>query len=249
MSTIDQCPHETMIRIERICKRYGAQLALDSVDLTIGTGETFGLLGPNGAGKSTLIGLLATLKRPDSGGISIGGHDILREREQVRQQIGLVFQENNLDRELSARQNLAFQARLHRLKNPAAAVAAMLRRLGLEEHADRPAEEFSGGMRRRLIIGRALLAAPRVLLLDEPTTGLDPAIRHDLWSLIREVSGSGCTIILTTHYVEEAEVLCDRVALMQRGRIVDCGTPAALCERHAKQKLEDVVLAMDAEAR
>ena len=246
MSTIDPHPRETMIRIERICKRYGTQLALDNVDLTIGAGETFGLLGPNGAGKSTLIGLLATLKRPDSGRISIGGHDILRERDRVRQQIGLVFQENNLDRELTARQNLDFQARLHRLDNPSAAVAAMLRRLELEAHADRPAEEFSGGMRRRLIIGRALLSAPRVLLLDEPTTGLDPAIRHALWSLIHEASESGCTIILTTHYVEEAETLCDRVALMQRGRIVDCGAPAVLCERYAKHKLEDVVLALNA---
>lgn len=235
-----------MIRIERVYKRYGTRVALDGISLSIGAGETFGLLGPNGAGKSTLIGLLATLKRPDSGRISIGGHDVLRDRDHVRRQIGLVFQENNLDRELTARQNLTFQARLHRLEKPAAIVADMLRRLGLEEHADRPAEEFSGGMRRRLIIGRALLTAPRVLLLDEPTTGLDPAIRHELWSLIREAGKTGCTIILTTHYVEEAETLCGRVALMQRGRIVDCDTPVSLCKRYGKQKLEDVLLALNA---
>ena len=235
-----------MIRIEGISKRYGSYLALDGVDLTIGAGETFGLLGPNGAGKSTLVGLIATLKQPQTGRILVGGCDTVTEREQVRRQIGLVFQENNLDRELTARQNLAFQARLHRLDDPAGAVTAMLERMGLTEHADRAVEVFSGGMRRRLIIGRALLPRPRVLLLDEPTTGLDPAIRRDLWALIREIRETGCTIILTTHYVEEAEALCDRVAILQKGRIIEQGTPAALRARHSATTLEDVVLALGA---
>lgn len=235
-----------MIRIEGISKRYGSHVALDDVDLTIGTGETFGLLGPNGAGKSTLVGLVATLKQPQTGRILVGGCDTFAEREKVRQQIGLVFQENNLDRELTARQNLAFQARLHRLDDPVGAVTAMLERMGLTEHADRAVEGFSGGMRRRLIIGRALLTRPNVLLLDEPTTGLDPAIRRDLWALIREIRETGCTIILTTHYVEEAEALCDRVAILQKGRIVEQGTPAALRARHGAATLEDVVLAIGA---
>ena len=235
-----------MIRIEAVSKHYGAHLALDGIELAIGPGETFGLLGPNGAGKSTLVGLIATLKQAQAGRILVGGCDTVAEREQVRRQIGVVFQENNLDRELTARQNLAFQARLHRIDNPAGAVAAMLDRMGLAEHADRAVEGFSGGMRRRLIIGRALLTRPNVLLLDEPTTGLDPAIRRDLWALVREIRESGCTIILTTHYVEEAEALCDRVAILQKGRVVEQGTPAALRARHGAATLEDVVLALGA---
>lgn len=122
----------------------------------------------------------------------------------------------------------------------------MLERLGLAEHADRAVEGFSGGMRRRLIIGRALLTRPRVLLLDEPTTGLDPAIRRDLWALIRDIRKTGCTIVLTTHYVEEAEALCDRVAILRHGHLVEQGTPDALCTRHSAATLEDVVLALGA---
>ncbi|MFT3960468.1 ABC transporter ATP-binding protein [Propionivibrio sp.] len=235
-----------MIRVHAASKRYGTRAALDGVELSVGAGEIFGLLGPNGAGKSTLVGLMATIKRPSAGCIRVGGHDTVREPEAVRRLIGLVFQENNLDRELTARQNLAFQARLHRLDAAAARVAAMLDRLGLTEHADRPVEDFSGGMRRRLVIGRALLTGPRVLLLDEPTTGLDPAIRRDLWTLVRQIRDAGCTVVLTTHYVEEAEALCDRVAILRRGRVVAQGTPAALRARYALPTLEEVVLALDA---
>ena len=235
-----------MILVEQVTKCYGNHVALDGVDLAIGAGETFGLLGPNGAGKSTLVGLIATLKQPQAGRILVGGCDTVADREQSRQQIGLVFQENNLDRELTTRQTLAFQARLPRLADPPAEVAAMLERPGLAEHADRAVEGFSGGMRRRLVIGRALLTRPRVLLLDEPTTGLDPAIRRDLWALIRDIRQPGSTIILTTHYVEQAEALCDRVAILRRGRIVEQGTPDALCVRHGATRLEDVVLALGA---
>ena len=238
-----------MIRIEQVSKHYGEVRALDGVDLVIEEGETFGLLGPNGAGKSTLIGLLSTLKRPQSGRVSVGGFDTVREAAAVRRLVGLVFQENNLDRDLTARQNLAFQARLHRLDDVDGQVAAMLTRVGLAAHADRTIEGFSGGMRRRLIIGRALLTTPRVLLLDEPTTGLDPAIRRELWSLIREVRASGCTIVLTTHYVEEAETLCDRVAIIRDGRIVDLGAPSELRARYGLPTLEEVVLLLGAEEK
>lgn len=238
-----------MIRIEQVSKHYGEVRALDGVDLVIEEGETFGLLGPNGAGKSTLIGLLSTLKRPQSGRVSVGGFDTVREAAAVRRLVGLVFQENNLDRDLTARQNLAFQARLHRLDDVDGQVAAMLTRVGLAAHADRTIEGFSGGMRRRLIIGRALLTTPHVLLLDEPTTGLDPAIRRELWSLIRDVRASGCTIVLTTHYVEEAETLCDRVAIIRDGRIVDLGAPGELRARYGLPTLEEVVLLLGAEEK
>ena len=238
-----------MIRIEQVSKHYGEVRALDGVDLVIEEGEIFGLLGPNGAGKSTLVGILSTLKRPQSGRVSVGGFDTVREAAAVRRLVGLVFQENNLDRDLTARQNLAFQARLHRLDDVDGQVAAMLTRVGLAAHADRTIEGFSGGMRRRLIIGRALLTTPRVLLLDEPTTGLDPAIRRELWSLIREVRASGCTIVLTTHYVEEAETLCDRVAIIRDGRIVDLGAPGELRARYGLPTLEEVVLLLGAEEK
>ncbi|MEO0034923.1 MAG: hypothetical protein RLZZ501_946 [Pseudomonadota bacterium] len=237
-----------MIRVEAVVKRYGALTALDGIDLAIGAGEAFGLLGPNGAGKTTLVRLLATLARPDGGRLAVGGHDTVTEAASVKRLIGVVFQENNLDRDLSPRQNLLFQARLHRLAAPAAAVAAMLERIGLAAHADRPVNALSGGMRRRLVIGRALLTDPKVLLLDEPTTGLDPAIRRELWAMIRAIRDQGCTVILTTHYVEEAEALCDRVGILTRGRLAGLGCPAELVARFGGPRLEDVVVALGAGA-
>jgi len=236
-----------MIRVEAVRKRYGDATALDGIDLHINAGETFGLLGPNGAGKTTLIGLIATLKRAQSGRIRIGGFDSVTETEQARKLIGLVFQENNLDRELTARQNLCYQAKLHRLEKAEQKVAAMIERLGLAAQADRAVDQLSGGMRRRLVIGRALLTEPRILLLDEPTTGLDASIRRDLWSLVRQIREAGCTIVLTTHYVAEAEALCDRVAIIRRGRVVEQGTPEELRQRHGLPSLEEVLLALPAE--
>ena len=233
-----------MIRVEAVRKRYGNTTVLDGIDLHVRTGETFGLLGPNGAGKSTLIGLIATLKRAQSGRIRIGGFDSESETEKARKLIGLVFQENNLDRDLTARQNLCYQARLHRIDRAEQKVAAMIERLGLSAQADRAVDQLSGGMRRRLVIGRALLTEPRVLLLDEPTTGLDAAIRRDLWSLIGQIREAGCTIVLTTHYVAEAEALCDRVAIIRSGRVVEQGTPEELRRRHGLSSLEEVLLAL-----
>jgi ABC-2 type transport system ATP-binding protein len=233
-----------MIRVEAAVKRYGTLPALDGLDLSIAAGEAFGLLGPNGAGKTTLVRLLATLASPDSGRLSVGGHDTVTEAAEVKRLIGVVFQENNLDRELTPRQNLSFHARLHRIDAADEAVAAMLARLGLAERADRPVNGLSGGMRRRLVIGRALLTRPRVLLLDEPTTGLDPAIRRDLWALIRDIRDQGCTVVLTTHYVEEAENLCGRVGIIDRGRLVAIGSPAELTARFGAARLEDVVVAL-----
>lgn len=237
-----------MIRVEAVVKRYGALPALDGLDLSIEAGEAFGLLGPNGAGKSTLVRLLATLASPDRGRLSVGGHDTVRDAARVKRLIGVVFQENNLDRDLTLRQNLTFHARLHHIEAAEVAVAEMLTRLGLAERADRPVNGLSGGMRRRLVIGRALLTRPRVLLLDEPTTGLDPAIRRELWALIRDIRDQGCTVILTTHYVEEAERLCGRVGIINRGRLVAIGSPAELTTRFGAARLEDVVIDLTAGA-
>lgn len=235
-----------MIQVEAVTKRYGAFKALDGVDLAIEEGKAFGLLGPNGAGKTTLVRLLTTLSRPDGGRLRVGGHDTVVDAGKVKRLLGVVFQENNLDRDLSPRQNLAFHARLYRLDDVERRVEAIIDRLGLAARADRPVEQLSGGMRRRLVIGRALLTEPRVLLLDEPTTGLDPAIRRELWELVRQIHAEGCTIILTTHYVEEAEVLCDQIGIINRGRMVAMGSPRDLVERFGGPRLEDVVVALGA---
>jgi len=235
-----------MITIRGARRRYGTTQALDGVDLDIGAGEMFGLLGPNGAGKTTLVRLLSTLARPDAGSLAVDGFDTVTQAAEVRRRLGVVFQENNVDRDLTVRQNLAFHARLHRLDDVAGRVDAMIGRLGLGGRGDDPVDRLSGGMRRRLVIGRALLTAPRVLLLDEPTTGLDPGIRRDLWGLVRDVRAGGCTVVLTTHYVEEAEVLCDRVGIITHGRMVAIGTPAELVARHGGPRLEDVVVALGA---
>ncbi|MTJ83851.1 MAG: ABC transporter ATP-binding protein [Telmatospirillum sp.] len=235
-----------MIEIVAATKSYGAAKALCGVDLTIGAGEAFGLLGPNGAGKSTLVRLLATLSRPDGGHLRVGGHDTVRAASRVKRLLGVVFQENNLDRDLSARQNLLFHAGLYGLGRAADRVAAMIGRLGLSGAADRPVGQLSGGQRRRLVIGRALLPEPRVLLLDEPTTGLDPAVRRELWDLIRHIRDGGCTIVLTTHYVEEAEALCGRIGIIRQGRMAALGTPDELVARFGGPRLEDVVVRLGA---
>ncbi len=235
-----------MIEIRGVKKSYPGCLALDGVDLSIAKGEAFALLGPNGAGKSTLVRLISTLTRPDHGAISVKGFDTITEATQVRRHLEVIFQENNIDRELSVDQNLLFFAKLRRVPEPRKRVDGLLERIGLADHRSRSIMQLSGGMRRRLVIGRALLSRPEVLLLDEPTTGLDPAIRRDLWQLIREVRDDGCTVILTTHYIEEAEALCPRVGIINRGRIVAEGTPEGLVAQFGGTKLEDVVITLGA---
>jgi ABC-2 type transport system ATP-binding protein len=233
-----------MILVANVTKAYGGHVALAGVNLSIAKGEAFALLGPNGAGKSTLVRLISTLSRPDHGAITVNALDTVTEAACVRRHVEVVFQENNLDRDLTPRQNLVFHARLRRLSRAEEKVADLLDRLGLSAWADRPVQNLSGGMRRRLVIGRALLSRPDVLLLDEPTTGLDPAIRRDLWQLIRAVHDEGCTIVLTTHYIEEAEALCGRVAIINHGGIMAEGAPARLVADFKVDSLEDVVVSL-----
>jgi ABC-2 type transport system ATP-binding protein len=233
-----------MIDVKDVTKAYGRHFALAGVSLTITKGEAFALLGPNGAGKTTLVRLISTLSRPDHGSITVNSLDTVTDAARVRRHIEVVFQENNLDRDLTPRQNLVFHARLRRLSHAEEKVADLLDRLGLSAWADRPVQNLSGGMRRRLVIGRALLSRPDVLLLDEPTTGLDPAIRRELWQLIRTVHDGGCTIVLTTHYIEEAEALCSRVAIINHGRIMAEGAPASLVAQFKVDTLEDVVVSL-----
>jgi ABC-2 type transport system ATP-binding protein len=216
---------------EGLVRKFDDFTAVDGVSFAVEQGEIFGFLGPNGAGKTTTIHMLCTLLRPTAGTAKVGGFDVRRQPDEVRRAIGLVFQDPSLDDKLTAWENLKFHALLYdvpRLEFKER-TQEMLRLVGLEEHARRPVETFSGGMKRRLEIARGLLHRPKVLFLDEPTLGLDPQTRRHLWDHIRGLrEREGVTIFLTTHYMEEADALCDRVAIIDRGKIVALDTPEAL---------------------
>jgi ABC-2 type transport system ATP-binding protein len=218
------------VRAEGLRKVYGEREAVVDLDLTVPAGETFGFLGPNGAGKSTTIGMLCTLLRPTAGRAEVAGHDVVREPAQVRRRIGLVFQESTLDSDLTAEENLRMQAHLFGVprREAQAAIAALLELVDLTARRDTPVAAFSGGMRRRLEIARGLLHTPRVLFLDEPTTGLDPQTRAAIWEYLRRMRQQReTTIFLTTHQLEEAEN-CDRIAIIDNGELVVEGAPADL---------------------
>ncbi|MDD5451193.1 MAG: ATP-binding cassette domain-containing protein [Desulfovibrionales bacterium] len=217
-----------MINIDHITKIYGAIRALDSLTLVIKQGEVFGLLGPNGAGKTTTIKILTTLSKPTSGRAAIGGHDVEKEPLAVKNIIGVAPQEINLDKELTAEQNLRVYGMLHRLDNLGRNIKDILELAGLSERSNHLVRDFSGGMQRRLLIARALLTKPNVLFLDEPTVGLDPQVRRQIWDLVRNLKENGTTVFLTTHYIEEAEALCTRVGILSRGRLIALGTPQEL---------------------
>jgi len=218
------------VSVEGLVKRYGELEAVKGIDFTVASGETFGFLGPNGAGKSTTINMLCTLVQPSGGSARVAGHDVVRERDEVRRNIGLVFQDTTLDGYLTAEQNLQLHAELYGM--PRGAVAQRLRQVmemvGLWERRSSLVMTFSGGMKRRLEIARGLLHSPRVLFLDEPTVGLDPQTRSSIWSYIAELKrDEDITIFMTTHYMDEAEY-CDRIAIMDRGTIVALDTPESL---------------------
>jgi ABC-2 type transport system ATP-binding protein len=218
------------VAVRGLHKRYGDVHAVRGIDLDVPPGELFGFLGPNGAGKSTTIKVLCTLTRPTAGTAAVAGHDVVRERREVRRHIGLVFQEPTVDEHLTAEQNLRFHADIYGM--PKAAVGgridAVLELVGLADDRRRPVGGFSGGMRRRLEIARGLLHSPRVLFLDEPTIGLDPESRSTLWRYVDELRRrEDLTVFLTTHYMDEAE-RCDRIAIVDRGQVAALDTPAAL---------------------
>jgi ABC-2 type transport system ATP-binding protein len=218
------------IQVNGLVKRYGEVEAVRGIDLTVRTGETFGFLGPNGAGKSTTINMLCTLIRPTAGQALVAGHDVLRRRDEVRRNIGLVFQDTTLDGYLTAERNLRLHAELYGVPRGVLddRLKQVLDMVGLWDRRDSKVSTFSGGMKRRLEIARGLLHSPRVLFLDEPTVGLDPQTRSSIWSYIRELKqAEDITIFLTTHYMDEAEY-CDRIAIMDQGRIIALDTPSAL---------------------
>ena len=219
-----------MIQIEKLRKQYGKVMAVDSIDLSVDSGELFAFLGPNGAGKTTTIRILTGLTRIGSGQVRIGGHDIVEAPREAKRQCGLVPQHINLDSELSVRENLEIHGRLFGLSTSKrqAKIEELLAYVELLDRVDSLVKQLSGGLKRRLLIARALMHEPRVLFLDEPTVGLDPAIRRRIWSLIKRVQQDGTTIFLTTHYIEEAEFLAARVAFLDQGRIVALDSPQAL---------------------
>ena len=215
------------LEADGLVKVFGANRAVDGVDLQVRTGAVYGVLGPNGAGKTTTINMLATLLRPDGGTGRVFGHDVVREPHIVRQLIGVTGQFASVDETLSATENLMIFARLLGLSRAVAKTksADLLERFGLTEAAKRPLQNFSGGMRRRLDLAASLLAQPPLIFLDEPTTGLDPRTRGQMWDTIRELVSTGSTVLLTTQYLDEADQLADRIAVIDRGKVVAEGTP------------------------
>jgi len=218
------------IEIKDLVKEFDGIRAVDGISLEIKYGEIFALLGPNGAGKTTTISILATLLKPTEGKAKVNGYDVVSQAAKVRQSIGIVFQDPSLDDRLTARENLDIHGRLYHMKKEERKrrIKEVLEMVELLDRADSIVKTFSGGMRRRLEIARGLMHKPRILFLDEPTLGLDPQTRRHIWEYIEKLREEGVTILLTTHYMEEADYLADRVAIIDRGKIVALGSPAEL---------------------
>ena len=228
------------IEVTGLRQAFHGRTVLDGVDLSVEHGEIFALLGPNGAGKTTLISILTTLLRPDAGTVVVAGHDVRADPRGVRRRIALTGQSAAVDDVLTGAENLRMVARLHGVRRDEARdlAAAALERAGLTDAATRRVATYSGGMRRRLDLALSLLVRPEVLFLDEPTTGLDTRSRLDLWNAVRELAGTGTTVFLTTQYLEEADRLADRVAVLDTGRIVALDTAAALTSRIGEETVE-----------
>ena len=238
-----------MIRGRDIVKRFGATTAVAGVTFDVRQGETYGLLGPNGAGKTTLMRLLSALSPLSSGELTVAGLDVTRQGRAVRERLGVVTQQDGLDTDLTVRQNLetyGYFSGLSRRESGRRA-AEVLAFFGLGERAGDDVDHLSGGMKRRLAIARAFLMGPDVIILDEPTTGLDPQGRNLVWEKLAALKASGVTILMSTHYMEEAAALCDRIAIMHLGRILDEGTPDDLIRRHASAEVAQVRVGTDSQ--
>ncbi|MFE7898276.1 ATP-binding cassette domain-containing protein [Streptomyces sp. NPDC057424] len=234
---------DAAITVEGADKTYGGKKALDGLALTVARGTVHGVLGPNGAGKTTLVRVLSTLLRPDAGRIEVAGRDVLREAYAVRLRIGLLGQHAALDEELGGRQNLELFGRLHHLgaRRARARADELLERFALADTGRKAVRQYSGGMRRRLDLAASLITEPEVLFLDEPTTGLDPRGRAEVWGSVRSLVGGGTTVLLTTQYLEEADQLADRISVVDAGRVVAEGTADELKAETGGDRI-DVVL-------
>src|SRR6266566_731323 len=219
-----------MIETRGLCKSFGDHIVLDGIDLNVTSGTIFALLGPNGAGKTTTVHILSTLIGADSGEARVAGHDVVREPDAVRTAIGVTGQFSAVDNLLTGEENLLLMADLHHLSRSEGRrrAAALLERFDLVDAARKLPATYSGGMRRRLDLAMTLIGDPRIIFLDEPTTGLDPRSRHTMWQIIRDLVAGGVTILLTTQYLEEADLLADRIAVLDQGKLVAQGTPDEL---------------------
>jgi ABC-2 type transport system ATP-binding protein len=232
------------IVIENLTKRFEDITAVDGLNLEVENGELFGLLGPNGAGKTTTINVLCGLLKPTSGSVKVGGFDVQKERGKVKELIGVSPQETSVYLHLTGKENIELFGNLHAMprdllkKN----VDELLMKLSLEEHAERRADKYSGGLMRRLNLTMALVHDPEIVFLDEPTVGMDPQSRHAVWDYITDLKKKGKTVILTTHYIEEAEALCDRVAIIDHGKLIALGSPKQLMRKFKAKNLEEVFI-------
>jgi ABC-2 type transport system ATP-binding protein len=223
-------PTALAIEASGLAKSFGDVRAVDGVDLAVPTGSVYGVLGPNGAGKTTTIRMLATLLRPDAGSARVLGHDVVSEADEVRRRVSLTGQLASVDEDLTGRENLVLIGRLLGLRRPAAKARAteLLEAFGLVEANSRLVKNYSGGMRRRLDIAASIVVTPELMFLDEPTTGLDPRSRNQVWDIIRALTGAGTTILLCTQYLDEADQLADGIAVIDRGQVIAEGTPSQL---------------------
>lgn len=233
-----------MIEIQHVTKIYpqAKAKALDDVSMSIASGEFFGLLGPNGAGKTTLISILATLLLPTEGEIRIDGEKLSRQRGDVKRKLALITQHNSLRNDMTLEQIMELQARLYAMDLPQARARwrELLDFCGLSDHREKTVRKLSGGMKRKLMLCRALLTEPEILILDEPTIGLDPASRRQMWDLLRTLNRQGLTILLTTHYIEEAHYLCERIALIDRGKTARLDTPERLISELGEVAIDEL---------
>jgi lipooligosaccharide transport system ATP-binding protein len=224
---------EPVLIAHGLWKSYGKHAVVEGVQFEINPGEVLGLLGPNGAGKTTTVGMLYGAVRPTRGFVNVGGAQVESDGRQARSQMGIVTQDDNLDMDFTVIDNLIHFAHHYRMTGKVARQRAgeVLALVNLEDYAKRSPKELSGGMKRRLVLARALLNRPRVIFLDEPTTGLDPEARQDFWKIVLDLRQQGCGVLLTTHYMDEAQRLCDRLILLQKGKVIDEGTPDQLVYR------------------
>jgi lipooligosaccharide transport system ATP-binding protein len=234
-----------LVEARGLTKRFGDRVAVDGIDFQVQPGEAFGFLGPNGAGKSSTMRMIGCVSAPSEGELTVFGDDVRRHGPDIRARLGVVPQEDNLDTELSVWDNLVIYGRYFGLPLPVIRdrVSSLLEFMQLADRRDARVDPLSGGMKRRLTIARALVNSPQLLLLDEPTTGLDPQARHLLWDRLYQLRREGVSLILTTHYMDEAEQLCDRLVIMDAGRIVAEGSPAQLIETHASREVVELRLA------
>ena len=235
---------EAAIIVENLTKKFEDVTAVDGLSLTVDKGELFGLLGPNGAGKTTTINILCGLMEPTSGLVKVGGYDVRKEPHKVKKLIGVSPQETAVYPHLTGKENIELFANLHAMsrKELGKNVDELLEKLSLRDHAKRQAGKYSGGMMRRINLAMALVHNPEIAFLDEPTVGMDPQSRRAVWDFIRELKRQNKTILLTTHYMEEAEELCDRVGIIDNGKLISLGTPQQLKKKSGARNLEEVFL-------